>query len=213
MEDASIRQGIIDACLHMNSTGLNQGTSGNISVRHGDGLLITPTGLPYDKMAPEDIVAMDMDGTTHGRNAPSSEWRFHRDILAGDASANAVVHAHPPYCTTLAIMGRSIPPVHYMIAVFGGTDVRCAPYEIYGSEALSSAALTALTDRRACLLAHHGMIVTGRDLDQALWLAVELEALARQYHGALQIGDPPELSTAQMDAVLAKINTYGRRDP
>jgi L-fuculose-phosphate aldolase len=207
------RQALIDCCLRMNASGLNQGTSGNVSLRHGEGLLITPTSLPYDRLVPEDIVYLEMDGSAHGPHKPSSEWRFHRDILAARPEANAVLHAHPTYCTTLAILGKGIPPLHYMVAVFGGADIRCAPYAIYGSEALSRHALAAMEGRKACLLAHHGMIAAGRDLDQAFWLAEELETLARQYHGCLALGgEPPLLSESQIQDVIDKIAGYGLSD-
>src|ERR1700757_3976677 len=155
------RQAIIDACRRMNALGSNQGTSGNISVRHGDGLLITPTSVPYEKMTPDQIVYMTMDGSHAPAARPSSEWRFHLDILRARREAEAVVHAHPTYCTILAIMGREIPPIHYMIAVAGGDSIRCSPYATYGTPELSQHALTALEGRFACLLGHHGMIAIG----------------------------------------------------
>jgi L-fuculose-phosphate aldolase len=210
--DRNKRQSIIDACLRMNALGINQGTSGNISVRHGDGMLITPTSVAYEAMTPEQIVFMRLDGTVDANQRPSSEWRFHRDILKARPEINAVVHAHPPYATTLAIMGREIPPVHYMIAAAGGDSIRCAPYATFGTEELSRHALTALQDRLACLLAHHGMIAIGPSLDRAMWLAVEVETLARQYHGSLQIGTPPLLSTSEIEKVRAKMSGYGIAD-
>src|SRR3954452_20893834 len=155
------RQAIIDACRRMNALGINQGTSGNISLRHGDGMLITPSSMPYEAMTPEQIVFMRLDGAVDSAQRPSSEWRFHRDILKARPEINAVVHAHPPYATMLAIMGRNIPPVHYMIAAAGGDSIRCAPYATFGTEELSRHAVTALQDRLACLLAHHGMIAIG----------------------------------------------------
>jgi L-fuculose-phosphate aldolase len=204
------RRDIIRHCLRMNDLGINQGTSGNISVRHADGLLITPTSLPYDEMEPGDIVFLGMDGSPQGRRAPSSEWRFHRDILAARPEIAAIVHAHPISCTTLAILGKAIPPLHYMIAICGGPDIRCAPYAIYGSEELSRHAVAALEGRTACLLAHHGMIALGGTLPEALARAVEVETLARQYLGCLQLGREPPLLTAQQIAeVLAKIAGYG----
>ncbi len=206
------REAIIAHCVKMNRSGLNQGTSGNISIRHGDGLLISPTSRPYESLHPHDIVYLELDGTPHGDWQPSSEWRFHRDILRSRTDTNAVVHAHPVYCTTLAIMEREIPPIHYMLSVFGGPNIRCAPYAIYGSERLSELALDALQDRKACLLAHHGMIVTGSSIEQAFWLAVELETLARQYYGCLQLGDPPLLSEKQIQDVIGKQNGYGLTD-
>lgn len=208
-DDRAVRQAIIDAARAMNATGLNQGTSGNISVRQGAGLLITPSALPYDRMEPEDIVFLDMDGRPEGRHKPSSEWRFHRDILAAQPQVNAVVHAHPLACTTLAIMGRPIPPLHYMIAVGGGRDIRCAPYATFGTEALSAHALAALDGRWACLLAHHGMIATGTSLDNAMWRAVEVETLAKQYLACLPMGEPPLLDDAEIARVLERMAGYG----
>ena len=206
------RQSIIDACREMNRLGINQGTSGNISLRHGDGMLITPTSVPYQTMRPEQIVFMKLDGGFDAKQRPSSEWRFHRDILQARAEVNAVVHAHPPYATILAIMGREIPPIHYMIGCAGGDTIRCAPYATFGTEELSQLALAALENRSACLLAHHGMIVAGASLSKAMWLAVEVETLARQYHGCLQIGTPPLLSKAEIESVRARMAGYGHID-
>jgi L-fuculose-phosphate aldolase len=206
------RQAIIDACRRMNALGINQGTSGNISVRHGDGLLITPTSMPYDAMTPEQIVFMDMNGAFADGARPSSEWRFHLDILQARPEVDAVVHAHPTHCTILAIMGLEIPAIHYMIAAAGGADIRCAPYATYGTPELSAHAVTALEGRLACLLAHHGMIAIGPSLAKALWLAVEVETLARQYHGCLQIGKPPLLSSDEIERVRAKMAGYGPND-
>jgi L-fuculose-phosphate aldolase len=208
--DREKRQSIIDACLRMNAIGINQGTSGNISLRHDAGMLITPTSLPYEEMTPEQIVLMDFDGGFAPAQKPSSEWRFHLDILKARPEVNAVVHAHPPYATTLAIMGRAIPPVHYMIAAAGGDTIRCAPYATFGTEQLSRHAVSALEGRLACLLAHHGMIAIGPSLARAMWLAVEVEALARQYHGCLQIGTPPLLSRAEIDNVRERTKGYGQ---
>ena len=203
------RQSIIDACREMNRLGINQGTSGNISLRHDDGMLITPTSVPYDIMQAEQIVFMKLDGAPEAGQRPSSEWRFHRDILKARADVNAVVHAHPPYATILAIMGREIPAIHYMIACAGGETIRCAPYATFGTAELSRHAVAALEGRSACLLAHHGMIVVGSSLAKAMWLAVEVETLARQYHGALQIGTPPLLSKDEIENVRARMAGYG----
>jgi L-fuculose-phosphate aldolase len=203
------RRSIIDACQRMNTLGINQGTSGNISLRHGAGMLITPTSVPYEEMRPEQIVLMNLDGAFNPGQRPSSEWRFHRDILKARPEAQAVVHAHPPYATTLAIMGREIPPLHYMIAAAGGDTIRCAPYATFGTEELSRHAVAALENRQACLLAHHGMIAIGPSLAKAMWLAVEVETLARQYHGCLQIGTPPLLSKSEIENVRARMAGYG----
>jgi L-fuculose-phosphate aldolase len=207
--DRAKRQSIIDACLRMNSLGINQGTSGNISLRHDRGMLITPTGTPYETMQPPQIVFMKLDGSVETNQRPSSEWRFHRDILKARPEVNAVVHAHPPYATILAIMGIAIPAVHYMIACAGGETIRCAPYATFGTEELSQHAVAALEDRSACLLAHHGMIAVGPSLDKAMWLAVEVETLARQYHGCLQIGTPPLLPRAEIENVKGRMAGYG----
>ena len=203
------RQSIIDACRSMNALDINQGTSGNISLRHNTGLLITPTSVPYETMQPEEIVFMDLDGSFDPAQRPSSEWRFHLDILRARPEVNAVVHAHPPYSTILAIMGLEIPPIHYMIAVAGGDTVRCAPYATFGTQELSEHAVRALEGRLACLLEHHGMMAVGPSLAKAMWLAVEVETLARQYHGCLQIGTPRLLSKAEIKNVLGRIAGYG----
>lgn len=211
-DETKKRQAIIDACRRMNALGINQGTSGNISVRHGDGLLITPTSVPYESMTPDQIVFMGFDGSHAKTQKPSSEWRFHLDILRSRREVDAVVHAHPTYCTILAIMGLEIPPIHYMIAVAGGDNIRCAPYATYGTPELSAHALNALEGRQACLLDHHGMIAVGPSLAKAMWLAVEIETLARQYHGCLQIGRPPLLPADEIERVRQKMAGYGHAD-
>jgi L-fuculose-phosphate aldolase len=211
MNDAEARRELIENCLKMNASGLNQGTSGNLSVRHGEGFLITPTGIAYDALTPEDIVEVGMDGRYRHPLAPSSEWRFHRDILLAKPEVNAVVHAHPPYCTTLAIRHMAIPAVHYMIAVSGGDSIRCAPYATYGTEELSRNAVAALQGRTACLLANHGMIATGPSLARAMWLATEVETLARQYFNTLLIGGPNVLPADEVARVISKLADYGLR--
>ena len=212
--DTATRQAIIDACREMSAVGINQGTSGNISVRTEDGILLTPSGVPYDTMQPDDIVAMTWDGawTAPEGRVPSTEWRFHLDILRDKPEANAVVHAHPIYCTIIAIMNRAIPAIHYMIAAGGGNDIPCAPYAQYGTAELSQLALVALRHRRACLLAHHGLIAIGPNLRRAMWLAVEVEVLAKQFHGCLQLGTPLLLPDAEIDSLLKRWGQYGLRD-
>lgn len=206
---AALRRAVIAAARRMNELGINQGTSGNISVRWRDGFLVTPSGMEYRHLKPSDIVAMDMAGHATGRRKPSSEWRIHRDILATRPEAGAVVHAHPPYATTLACLGRGIPAFHYMVAMAGGDSIRCAPYATFGTEALSKAALAALRGRRACLLANHGLVAFGRDIAHALRIAFEVETLAGQYWRALQIGRPKLLSKAEMKRNVEKFKTYG----
>lgn len=194
----------------MNALGINQGTSGNISVRHGGTMLISPSATPYDAMGPNEVAAMPLGGEHwHGPLQPSTEWRFHRDILRARREIGAVVHSHPTFCTTLAIARRNIPACHYMVAAFGGTDVRCADYATFGTQELSDHALRALEGRNACLLANHGMIACGPTLARAMWLAVELEAIARQYYHSLLIGGPHLLSDAQIAETARKLSTYG----
>jgi L-fuculose-phosphate aldolase len=213
VDERSLREAVIATARAMNAAGINRGKSGNVSVRlHGagfDGFLVTPSGLPYGETTPEDIVAMSLAGDARGRRAPSSEWRFHRDIYRTFADAGAIVHTHAPFATTLACLGRGIPSFHYMVAVAGGADIRCAPYATFGTQALADGAVAALAGRRACLLAQHGMIAVGVTLDAALALAVEVETLAEMYWRVLQVGEPVLLSAAEMAVVLEKFATYG----
>jgi L-fuculose-phosphate aldolase len=211
MSDDALRAEIIATAIRMNASGINRGKSGNVSARTATGFLITPTGLTYESLQPEDIVAVTLAGTASGSRLPSSEWRFHRDIYAACSEAGAIVHAHSSFATSLACLGRDIPAFHYMVAVAGGKDIRCAPYATFGTQDLSDAALTALAGRRACLLANHGMIAMGPSLEAALALAIEVEALAEQYWRALQIGEPNLLSDAEMDVVLEKFKHYGQQ--
>ena len=213
-DELELRRAIIDACKAMNAMGINQGTSGNVSARHGDAMLITPTGVPYDRLDPADLPLMPLHGpygAWEGPLDPSSEWRFHLDIMKARPEVGAIVHAHSPYCTALAVARKDIPACHYMIAAAGGPSIRCAPYATYGTKELSDAALAALQDRTCCLLANHGMIATGPDLGKAKWLAVELETIARQYYLALAIGGPVLLDDAEIERVKEKFKSYGPR--
>jgi L-fuculose-phosphate aldolase len=210
VSDLELRREIIATARALNQRGLNRGTSGNISVRLPQGFLVTPTGLPYDATQPEDLVLMEFDGTAHGSRLPSSEWRFHRDILAARNDLHAVVHVHSTFATTLACLGMGVPAFHYMIAVAGGKDIRCAPYATFGTQELSDHAVHALQGRKACLLANHGLIAGAESLSRALAVAVEVEALCEQYWRALQIGPPALLSDAEMHLVLEKFRTYGQ---
>ena len=213
--ERALRSTLIDKCRFMNGSGLNQGTSGNISARFEDRMLITPSATPYDAMEPEMIASMPLDGGCgewDGPLKPSTEWRFHLDILRSRPEVGAVVHAHPTYCTALAVCRKEIPAVHYMMAAFGGMTVRCSRYATFGTAALSEAALEALEDRTACLLANHGMIATGADLDKAMWLAVELETIARQYYNSLLIGGPVLLNEAEIAETAKAFGSYGVQD-
>lgn len=208
---ADPRLALIATACAMQPAGLNRGTAGNVSVRHGDGFHITPTGMAYGALVADDIPLMALDGSHQGRRKPSSEWRFHRDLYASRPEVGAVLHAHSPFAVSLACLRLNIPPFHYMIARFGGDSIRCADYAIFGSAELSAAAMAAMQDRKACLLANHGLLVAGRDLDEALALAIELEELCEQYWRACQLGQPALLSGAEMDAVLEKFAGYGQQ--
>jgi L-fuculose-phosphate aldolase len=213
-DESALRRAIVGTALEMERLGINQGTSGNVSARYRAGLLITPSGVSARELDEKHIVWLPLDIADDAEllriERPSSEWRIHRDILRARDDIDAVVHTHSIAATALAIHGRDIPALHYMVAAAGGKSIRCAPYAVFGSQQLSNHVLAALADRRACLLAHHGVIALGADLARAVWLAHEVEVLAKQYLLALQIGPPPLLSDEQMDEVLEKFKTYGR---
>jgi len=204
----ALRLAVVRTARQMNALGINRGKSGNVSARIDGGFLVTPSALPYDETDAEDIVAVGEEGAARGRRKPSSEWRFHRDIYAARSDAAAIVHTHSPFATTLACLDRGIPAFHYMVAVAGGGDIRCAPYATFGTQQLSDFAVQALDGRKACLLAHHGMIAIGESLKSALALAVEVETLAEMYWRALQIGEPRVLDEAEMREVLARFAEY-----
>ena len=206
-----LRADLIATARALQPAGLNKGTAGNVSVRDGDGFLITPTGLPYDALSADDIPLMAHDGSHEGHRQPSSEWRFHRDLYATRPEVGAVLHAHSPFAVSLACLRRDIPPFHYMIARFGGDTVRCADYAIFGSAVLSTAAMQAMAGRKGCLLANHGLLVAGRDLTEALALAVELEELCEQYWRACQLDHPVLLTPAEMRAVQERFRGYGQQ--
>lgn len=213
--EKALRAEIVARCLEMNASGINQGTSGNISARFEDRMLISPSATPYEQMEPEMIASIALDdpsGAWEGPLKPSTEWRFHHKLLRGRPDAEAVVHAHPTYCTTLAIAGKGIPSCHYMIAAFGGYDVRCAGYARFGSEELSDLAIAAMEGRAACLLANHGMIAIGESLPKAMWRAIELETIAKQYYLSLAIGGPNLLSNAAIDETIDAFGGYGVQD-
>ena len=194
---------LLKTAQKLTELGLNKGTAGNCSVRFEDGFLVTPSGMEVDSMTSRDMVFVNFNGVAEKGKKPSSEWRFHRDILASQSEVNAVVHTHSMFATTLACLHKDIPPFHYMIAVVGGDTIRCAPYALFGSQALSDNALNALQDRKACLLANHGMIALGRDLEDALAVTVEVENLCEQYWRILQLDtNPPLLSEAEMREVF-----------
>tara|TARA_B100001059_G_scaffold148901_1_gene148710 strand:- start:1990 stop:2670 length:681 start_codon:yes stop_codon:yes gene_type:complete len=216
LADQALRHQLVTVARRMNGTGLNQGTSGNLSVRIEGGLLVTPSSLPYEQMEVGDLVALDLSGQPlkQKQRRPSSEWRLHADVLSCHPEAMAVLHCHPIHATALACHDRGIPAFHYMVAVAGGDEIRCAPYATFGTKELSDNVVNALAQRTACLLARHGMVTLGKDLESALRVAVEVETLARMYLQALQLGEPPLLSTQQMQAVHAQFRGlhYGQAD-
>jgi len=217
-DSPGLRRAVIDTARAMNDAGINVNKAGNVSVRcargRQEGLLITPTGLDYAKLQPADLVFLRLaDAAASGGREPSSEWRFHLDIYRARPQFAAVVHTHSPAATALACHGRGIPPFHYMVATAGGADIRCAPYATFGTQALSDHALAALVDRKACLLAHHGVIACEASLPQALALAIEVEYLARMYLAASALGEPPRLPDDEMARVLLKFDHYGQPAP
>jgi L-fuculose-phosphate aldolase len=210
-DESNLRAAMVRAALELDARNLNRGTSGNVGVRCGKRLLVTPSGVPARELTAQGMVLLAANGDVIGAGHPSSEWRFHRDILASRPDVHAVVHVHSPFATTLACLGIEVPPFHYMIAAAGGSTIRCAPYALFGTQELSDHALAALKDRRACLLANHGMITTGRDLADAVALCVEVESLCEQYWRARQIAEPRHLTDAQMAEVMERFKTYGQR--
>ncbi len=211
--DEDLRRAVIAACRELSRTGLVHGTAGNVAIRRDAGrFFVSPTGMPYDILEPADIPLVDLQGGWFGRCRPSSEWRMHRDLFAHRPEVGAVVHTHSREATAFACTGRGIPAFHYMVAVAGGADIRCAPYHTFGGAALSVAALEALAGRRACLLANHGVLALGGDLRSALALAGEVENLAAQYRAALSLGGVRILDEAEMRRVLEQFRTYGSQD-
>lgn len=208
--ETALRESLLRTAKKLAELGLNKGTSGNCSTRCEDGFLVTPSGMNVEEMTAAAMVRMQLDGSHEQAKKPSSEWHFHRDILQNRPKINAVIHTHSMFATTLACLQKVIPPFHYMIAVAGGDTIRCAPYALFGSQALSDNALTALHERKACLLANHGMIALGHDLDDALAVAIEVENLCEQYWRALQLGEPHILSEAEMHDVFQQFKGYGK---
>ncbi|MCR9177394.1 MAG: class II aldolase/adducin family protein [Alphaproteobacteria bacterium] len=211
--ERALRQEVIDTCIKMNALGINQGTAGNASVRvsddPGDGFFITPSAIPYEEIRPEDIVTMDLGGGHSDNRRPSSEWRFHLDIMRERPDCQAIVHTHGMFATTLACLRMEIPAFHYMIAQAGGPTIRVSDYATFGTQELSDTALKALEGRKACLLANHGMIAIGPNLKKALALAVEVETLAAMYWRTLQVGQPVILPDDEIERVGIKFGTMG----
>lgn len=210
VSDAEQRQTLVEHGRRMNAVGLNQGKSGNLSIRLEDGFLVTPSALAYEVMQPDDIVKMRWDGTYDGKRRPSTEWRLHRDIYLGRHDARAIVHAHAMFATTLACLDQEIPAFHYMVAMAGGSTIPCAAYATFGTQELSDRTVAALAGRRACLMSHHGMVAFSDALPSALSVAVEVETLAAMYWRALQLGVPAVLPAEEMARVLEKFTSCGQ---
>jgi L-fuculose-phosphate aldolase len=210
-DQTRIREEMIATCLRMNAAGLNVGTAGNLSVRISGGFLITPSGIPYEVMQPDQIVEMDIEGRYYGSFVPSSEWRFHHAILTRRADANAVLHSHAIHCAILASCRMDIPAVHYMVAAAGGSIIKCSGYAPFGTEALSREALAALGPRNACLLGSHGVVTLGGTMNQAFSLLEEVEYLAEHYIGTRILGNAVTLSNVEMSVVLERFKTYGKQ--
>lgn len=209
VSEDGLRAEIVRTCLRMIELGINQGTSGNVSVRFGEGFLITPSGIPYDEMTPEQIAVMDVAGNYYGPCLPTTEWRIHREIMRARPATGVVIHTHSVFSTTIACLRRDIPALHYYVAVGGGPTIRCADYATYGTQELADSVLAALTDRDACLLANHGLVVTGGALVETLRRTFDIEVLARQYVYALQAGEPCILADDEIERVRLKMQTYG----
>ena len=208
--ELEVRADMIRVCLRMVELGINQGTAGNISVRRGERFLVTPSAIPYEEMRPEQIAEMDYDGHYAGPSPPTSEWRFHREIMRRRPDAGAVIHTHSVYSTAVACLRRDLPAIHYYIVAAGGPTVRCAPYATFGTQELAENAVEALVGRNACLLANHGMIVLGANLAEALKRTFDLELVARQYIYASQIGEPFVIPDDEVERVRVKMLGYGR---
>lgn len=209
-----LREQLISTARRMSDLGLTPGTSGNVSVRSASGYFVTPSGMPYDELRPDDAVEMRMDGTYRpGQRAPTSEWRLHGDILAARPEIQAIVHTHSMFCTTMSCLRRSIPAIHYMVALSGGDEIPCADYATFGSAELAVNAVRVLRGGHACLLANHGMVALGTTLAAALRLAAEVETLAAQYWHAGMLGTPHVLDTDEMLRVRHRLAEYGQPKP
>lgn len=208
-DENDARASLLKACEKLAAEGLIKGTSGNVSLRLLDGFLITPSGMAVENLTLESMVKVTMAGEPEGKQKPSSEWRFHRDVYAGREDVNAMVHTHSTYATSLSTLRRGVPAFHYMVAVAGGCDIPCTPYALFGTQQLSDYVVHALRDRNACLMSNHGLIAVGSNVAKATYIASEVEALCQQYMLALQVGEPVILSDNEMQAVMTQFKGYG----
>ncbi len=215
MSEKELRKEVVAAYQELGREGMNKGASGNVSARMGKHMLITPSGIPSALMEPAQVAKLRIDddsGEWDGPCKPSSEWRFHRDILRSKTDAGAVVHAHAPFSTILAILRKPIPAVHYMMAAFGTTEIKVAGYKTYGTPELSQAVIKAMEGANGCLMANHGMVVAGPNMTRTMWLAGELELLASQYYHSLLAGKPHILSKAEIDETAKSFEGYGPQE-
>ncbi|MCZ2291777.1 MAG: class II aldolase/adducin family protein [Burkholderiales bacterium] len=210
MDEAALREVMIAALVEIDARGLNRGSSGNLSHRFDEGMLITPTGMGAGEIAADDLVWLGFDGSVRGRLKPSSEWHFHAALYRARPELNAVVHTHASHATALACLRRELPAFHYMVAIAGGDNVRCAPYRLFGTQALSDEVVRAMHERRACLLATHGAVSAGATLREAMKVMIELDSLCQSYLAALAVGEPAILDAAEMAEVIAKFRGYGQ---
>jgi len=208
--DDTTRQAAVAAIRRLDALGMNRGSTGNLSLRSGAGMWITPTGMGAAELRPQDLVWLGWDGTPRGDWQPSSEWHFHQAIYAARPDLQAIVHAHSVHATALACLRRPLPAFHYMVAVAGGDSVRCVPYHLFGTEALSLGVAQAMLDRDACLLANHGLVAAGTTLQRAMKVAQEIESLCETYLRALAVGEPVLLSADEMSAVIERFRRYGK---
>ena len=209
-DTGALREQAVAAMRRLDALGMNRGSTGNLSLRCGAGMLITPTGMAADELEPDDMVWLGWDGTLQGKWQASSEWPFHRAVYAKRGELQAIVHTHSVHATALACLRRELPSFHDMVAVAGGASVSCVPYHLFGSEALSQAVAEAMRERDACLLANHGQIALADTPASALELAAEVEILAEQYWKVLCLGHPIVIPDAEMTVVLEKFRTYGQ---
>ena len=210
MTEADLRPAVVAAVQRLDALGMNRGSTGNVSARCGQGMLITPTGMGAEGLQPQDLVWVGWDGTVQGEWQPSSEWHFHRAVYRARPDLQAVVHSHSTHATALACLRRPLPAFHYMVAVAGGDSVPLVPYFTFGTEALSQAVGQAVVDRDACLLANHGLVAAGTTLGHAMKVVHEVESLCEVYLKALAVGEPALLSAAEMAVVIDKFSRYGR---
>ena len=210
MNEPDLRQQLLAAVQRLDALGMNRGSTGNVSARWGQGMLITPTGMGADDLRAQDLVWVGWDGSVQGDWRPSSEWHFHQAAYQARADVNAVVHTHSTHATALACLRRPLPAFHYMVAVAGGDSVPLVPYFTFGTEALSQAVGVALQDRLACLLANHGLVAAGTTVAHAMKVVQEVESLCQVYLQALAVGEPALLSADDMATVLEKFRSYGR---